>query len=569
MANDGQPIALPSRVNVESRNSVVARFHWECNLPPDLVERIWKDPDALLLGQTLQDKLRCSVARIDEPVGSFVWKRHTWGSPGRTIRRALTRSTAYKCWHDGRILCDAGIPTPRPRAYFERCYGPFKTASYLLTDYIPGTSLYRLMRFGRVAQQELASIFLQVVELWQRLGDLRIQHNDFKTENFIVDPQGKVWLIDLERMCWNQSPKRAHCKQLRELDDLLHPRNWRTNLGAGDWLRQLLRESPAGQRMLAKSEYCQHPLVRPVATPTSTQQLVSVVIPCKNAAGTIVDCLRSAYDVADEIIVADAGSTDGTLERVREFGSCRIVSWPSSDAAAFQAWIQAQVSHPWVFLLLPDEQLSPELAHTMQDVLALEPKEDAFAVNYRQSFRGRRLAYGGFRRKPVIRLFRKWAARFETHGGEVAARIDSQQVGKIRFAVERELCGNISNFLVGSIDDGRRAQCGARGEGESLPHGRFVRQAVGKFLKPVVLQFGWLDGWNGLHAHLILAINKYLQEVSRWESTIAVDTSAASESAADSRLQVYNPEESFSCPRTHKNLVRRELQELPQIVRAA
>ena len=53
------------------------------------------------------------------------------------------------------------------------------------------------------------------------------------------------------------------------------------------------------------------------ATRGMTHRL-TVIIPCKNEEANIGECLRSARKVADEVLVADSGSTDRTLEMVRE-----------------------------------------------------------------------------------------------------------------------------------------------------------------------------------------------------------------------------------------------------------
>ena len=52
---------------------------------------------------------------------------------------------------------------------------------------------------------------------------------------------------------------------------------------------------------------------------------LTVIIPCKNERDNIRPCVESVCQVADEILVADSGSTDGTLEVVRILGGCRII----------------------------------------------------------------------------------------------------------------------------------------------------------------------------------------------------------------------------------------------------
>ena len=47
-------------------------------------------------------------------------------------------------------------------------------------------------------------------------------------------------------------------------------------------------------------------------------QQLTVIIPCKNEEANIGECLYSARKVADELLVADSGSTDRTLDLVRQ-----------------------------------------------------------------------------------------------------------------------------------------------------------------------------------------------------------------------------------------------------------
>jgi glycosyltransferase involved in cell wall biosynthesis len=66
---------------------------------------------------------------------------------------------------------------------------------------------------------------------------------------------------------------------------------------------------------------------------------ITIVTPCLNAAGTLEECLASvrAQGYSDvEHIVVDGGSTDGTLELLREFDGLRWISEPDDgrpDAA--------------------------------------------------------------------------------------------------------------------------------------------------------------------------------------------------------------------------------------------
>src|SRR5512145_2586328 len=84
---------------------------------------------------------------------------------------------------------------------------------------------------------------------------------------------------------------------------------------------------------------------------------VSVVIPALNEAGCIGDAIRSAREAgADEIVVADGGSDDGTAEAARRLADAVVVSHPGRAA---QMNAGARVSSGDVLLFLHADTLLP------------------------------------------------------------------------------------------------------------------------------------------------------------------------------------------------------------------
>ncbi len=491
---------------------------WDADLPRDLVERIWCDPSALRNdGKKLQDKLRCSVVRIEHESGPFVWKQHNWGSLARTLKRSLSQSVASKCWTDGHFLHKAGLPTPRPRAYVERRFGSFGASSYLLTDYIAGTSLYRFMRFERPSRDVVRQLARQVASIWQQLDDLCVWHNDFKTENLVVDPQGKVWLIDLERMRRFRSVDEARRRRVRDASDLLHPRNWRMDPGAAEVFRQEILKTTSASETLIGPQCTAHPLSQPVSQTNNTSQLVTVVIPCRDAASTISACVESVRDMADEILVADAGSSDETISLVRRLGGCRIIQKDCSDQAEFAAWADKHARYPWILRILPDERLNAELGRQVQDLLACDPAEDGFRISRADCFRGHRLKYGGFSKDSSLRLYRKSAARYVLHNGRLEVNIGSGKCGYIRERLVHDACLNIDHYLREMIRLSAEDAINAQRQGLRPQRVKALWRAPWQMFQSYFLRGGWLDGWAGLHACSLQAFAIYLRETMLWE----------------------------------------------------
>lgn len=87
---------------------------------------------------------------------------------------------------------------------------------------------------------------------------------------------------------------------------------------------------------------------------------VSVLIPCRNPGLHIVAAVRSAKAQLEtsEIIVADAGCTDGSIDTARELGATIIELGDVGQAGARNA-LAARAQHPWVQWLDADDYLLP------------------------------------------------------------------------------------------------------------------------------------------------------------------------------------------------------------------
>src|ERR1044072_6256172 len=95
---------------------------------------------------------------------------------------------------------------------------------------------------------------------------------------------------------------------------------------------------------------------------------LTVIIPCKNERENIRACIAGAQQVADEVLVADSGSTDGTLEIARELG-CRIIEREYGTSGDFKNWAIPQAAHQWVFILDADERITAKLATEIRSTI--------------------------------------------------------------------------------------------------------------------------------------------------------------------------------------------------------
>jgi glycosyltransferase involved in cell wall biosynthesis len=95
------------------------------------------------------------------------------------------------------------------------------------------------------------------------------------------------------------------------------------------------------------------------------------VILVKNERARRPDALASV-SFADEIVVADTGSTDGTQDLARERGA-RVVEIPWEGFVASRNRALALAKNDWVLVLDADERVPPELRESLLAALAKAP----------------------------------------------------------------------------------------------------------------------------------------------------------------------------------------------------
>ncbi|MEO6878108.1 MAG: glycosyltransferase family 2 protein, partial [Gemmatimonadaceae bacterium] len=131
---------------------------------------------------------------------------------------------------------------------------------------------------------------------------------------------------------------------------------------------------------------------------------VTVVIPTLNEAAQIGEAV-SELSWADEVIVIDGGSTDGTAAIARAAGATVLVVLGQTIGEQRNAGI-ALARNLWVLALDADERVSAELGAELRQLLVSRtPSHAAYRMKFRNHYLGRELRYGPWGRDWHVRLF--------------------------------------------------------------------------------------------------------------------------------------------------------------------
>jgi glycosyltransferase involved in cell wall biosynthesis len=208
-------------------------------------------------------------------------------------------------------------------------------------------------------------------------------------------------------------------------------------------------------------------------------------------------CLSSLRGIADEVVVADSGSTDAT-ERIAGaegavfFHQPWLGYGPQKNAAA------ERTSHEWVLSLDADEALSDELRASLLRVKAEGPRADAYEMNRLNWYCGRFLRHSGWYPDRKIRLWRKGSARWSAASihevPEVApgARVERLAGDLLHYTVvdRAQHLRTIERYTTLSAE--RLLRAGKAGQAWK----RFVAPPA-SFFRRYVLRAGFLDGRAG------------------------------------------------------------------------
>ncbi len=243
-------------------------------------------------------------------------------------------------------------------------------------------------------------------------------------------------------------------------------------------------------------------------------EALSVAVITLNEADRLPACLASAADVADEMVVVDAGSTDQTRELARRAGAKVVVrSWEGFGQQ--KQFAVSQCRHHWVLVLDADERLSAEAAGEIASVLR-QPRCAAYSLPRKNLFCGHWLRHGGWWPDRVVRLFdRRWA-RFSDRLVHESVIVDGP-VGELAAPIVH-LANRDLHHTLEKIN--RYSTAGARQMADHDQRASLmaaVAHGAWAFVHDYVLRRGMLDGGPGFVQAVCNAVNVFFKYAKCWE----------------------------------------------------
>lgn len=237
---------------------------------------------------------------------------------------------------------------------------------------------------------------------------------------------------------------------------------------------------------------------------------LSVVIITLNEEHNIGECLASAWQVADEIIVVDSYSMDNT----KAICLGRGVKFFENE---FQGHIQQKnyavtlANYDHILSLDADEVLSEDLAASINEKKNNWQK-DAYYLFRRSHYCGKFINYGDWYPDRKIRLFRKNAGEWSgTNPHDTYILEDGKTLGKLHGDLYHYTFNTVAEHITQA---NKFSGIGAR---ELIKRQAKVNvftlifHPAWRFIRSYILRLGFLDGLRGYSIAVIIGVETYLK----------------------------------------------------------
>ena len=236
---------------------------------------------------------------------------------------------------------------------------------------------------------------------------------------------------------------------------------------------------------------------------------LSVIIITRNESGNIADCIRSV-SFADQIVVVDSNSDDGTQKIVQDLGATLIetTQWPGFGPQKNLALSKADGE--WILSIDADERVTEELRLEIISTINDPQGVEACYIPRLSSFLGHFIRHGGWYPDHVLRLFKKEVASFsDASVHEKVVLTGNRRHKKLKHHLIHFSYLTDSDYLRKLEHYSTAAATSAVNNNKSSSLRKSIGHAAWAFFRSYVLKLGFLDGRAGLLVAISSAESTY------------------------------------------------------------
>ncbi len=250
-----------------------------------------------------------------------------------------------------------------------------------------------------------------------------------------------------------------------------------------------------------------------------TKEKITALIITYNEIGYIEKCIAS-ISFADEIIVVDSYSTDGTYEYLSNHPKVRVIQNPFKNFTAQKAFTLKQATNDWVLFLDADEVVPENLKNEIRATINNNPKHVAYWFYRKFMFQKERLRFSGWQTDKNYRLFRKSKVNFSDKRIVHETLDIVGTTGKFKNKLTHYCYKDYEVYKNKMMLYGRLKAKEAFNKNKRFSYALLLLKPIWKFFNSYIIRLGFLDGKKGVvicHLDALCDVERY-RELQRLES---------------------------------------------------
>ena len=234
-----------------------------------------------------------------------------------------------------------------------------------------------------------------------------------------------------------------------------------------------------------------------------------------------IDKVLDNIKFADEIIVVDSFSTDGTVERIKKHPKVKLIQRAFKNFTDQKSFALKQASCDWVLFLDADERITDELKNEIHKTINSENTVSAYYFYRIFFFKDKKIKYSGSQKDKNYRLFKKSKVRFKQNKIVHETLIVNGESRTLKHKLMHYSYRDYESYKTKAV---KYSQMKAKEElkknySPNIYH--FVFLPFFKFFKHYILKLGVLDGKRGIILCYLSAFGVYARykELKRLRKT--------------------------------------------------
>ncbi|WP_431224477.1 glycosyltransferase family 2 protein [Serratia sp. L9] len=243
----------------------------------------------------------------------------------------------------------------------------------------------------------------------------------------------------------------------------------------------------------------------------SSRKSLSVVMIAKNEAELLTECLQSV-SWADEIIMLDSGSTDGSVALAENLGAKVFTHTDWQGFGKQRQKAQSYATQDYVLMIDADERVTPELRQSIEQILTSADDNVVYSLGRSNLFLGRFMRHSGWYPDRVNRLYAN--SRYHYNDDLVHESLNTQgaKIVPLKGDLLHLTCRDFFAFQRKQLHYAEQWATQRHQAGKRCGYLSILTHTLGAFCKTWLLRAGFLDGKQGLLLAVVNAqytFNKY------------------------------------------------------------